>query len=345
MVEKKRSVGILVVVSILLCGWWVWSPQIYAKAQEVTVTTDKAEYEQGETVEITVRNSLNKSIWYVKETCPSSCCNLFRWENNEWRNLGDPMPCIYVALPPKGGPHFSQPAELKPEGSISKQWDMTIGGKLAESVKYRFSFYYGLTKDSYTEKTIYSNGFAIKENKEAAVIITTDKTEYVQGEEVKAELNFEGVIYEWGEYGWSIQKWEDNSWKDIFIRRGCHSYPDCKNADFEEIKECLGYKLCERAMWYKIEKVGKDSWRAKWTWNQTKGIDKSYKCREVEYEWFGGERVPVYGGIVEEKCMAFETVPPGKYKIRFEYATAINLNDLFSREVDIEYAEKEIIIK
>jgi len=34
------------------------------KQEQVTITTDKTEYEQGETVEITVRNNLVESIWY-----------------------------------------------------------------------------------------------------------------------------------------------------------------------------------------------------------------------------------------------------------------------------------------
>lgn len=160
----KILMRILVIGIILIDGWWIWSPQIYAEAQEVTITTNKTEYGQGETIKITVRNALDKSIWYLKETCPSSCCNLFRWENNEWRNLGDPMPCRQVVPPPTGGLHFTQPDELKPEGSISKQWDMTVGGKVAESGKYRYSFFYGLSKDNFTEKIIYSNEFTIKDN-------------------------------------------------------------------------------------------------------------------------------------------------------------------------------------
>ena len=34
------------------------------------------------------------------------------------------------------------------------------------------------------------------------VIIITDKTEYEQGEEINATLNYEGEIYQWGNCGW-----------------------------------------------------------------------------------------------------------------------------------------------
>lgn len=128
---------------------------------DVSVVTDKTEYEQGETIKITIKNDLNKSIWYVKKLCPPSCCNLYKWENNEWKNLGDPMPCVQLTPPPSGKSYHFEADELKPEENITKQWNMKIATSFAESGKYRFSFYYGLSKESYTEKTIYSNEFRI----------------------------------------------------------------------------------------------------------------------------------------------------------------------------------------
>lgn len=128
---------------------------------EITIYTDKTIYKKGEIVKINVENRLDKSIWYIKDACPPSCCNLFKWENTEWKNLGDPMSCIQVAQPP--GKTFPIEAnELKSMGSISKQWHMTVGREFAESGKYRFSFYYGSSRDDYTSKTIYSNEFSIK---------------------------------------------------------------------------------------------------------------------------------------------------------------------------------------
>jgi len=131
--------------------------------QEVTIATDKTEYEQGEIIKITVNNTSDKPIWYIKETCPPSCCNLYRWEENQWKNLNAPMPCNYLIPPPPGKSYSIEPDELKPMGSISKQWDMMLEGKISESGKYRFSFYYGSSKDNYTEKTVYSNEFTIRE--------------------------------------------------------------------------------------------------------------------------------------------------------------------------------------
>ena len=43
--------------------------------REITITTDKIEYEQGETLEITVKNSLNKHVLFRGLGCP--CVNSF----------------------------------------------------------------------------------------------------------------------------------------------------------------------------------------------------------------------------------------------------------------------------
>jgi len=174
------------------------------------------------------------------------------------------------------------------------------------------------------------------------VIINTDKTEYKQGEEIKVELNFEGSIYEWGETGYSIQRWEGDSWESIFIGRGCHSLPDCKNANFEDVEECLGYYFCETPIWYILEE---GHWRSNWIWDQKYGEKRQYQCQEVNYQWSGGKRVPVYGEIIDRECMDFKQVPIGKYKIIFRYAKVINLDDPFDREVETQYTEREFFIK
>ena len=51
------------------------------------------------------------------------------------------------------------------------------------------------------------------------VTITTNKTEYERGEDVKAEINFEGTIYVYNMTGWSIQGLGDVSWENIFQQR------------------------------------------------------------------------------------------------------------------------------
>jgi hypothetical protein len=179
-----------------------------------------------------------------------------------------------------------------------------------------------------------------------SVQIISDKQEYKIGEEINLELNFNEVIYEWGEFGWVIQRWEDNSWKDVFIKSNTSYLPKCSDMDSEEIKECLSYIQREMPIWYKIEKGVVGDWRTKFTWNQTEWFEVTYTCRDVKYEWAGGKRKPVVGEIIEGKCISFEPIPAGRYKIRFEYASKINNEDASQRnEVDISHVEKEVLIK
>jgi len=136
-----------------------------APEKEVVITTNKTEYEQGETVEITISNGLEQPIWYVGESPYPSCCTLFKWEENKWVNLGVPFNVKQVVPPASySGPSPIDAEELKPGESIHKEWNMKMGEwseRFLEKGKYRFGFYYGLSKKNYTE-IIYSNEFTIK---------------------------------------------------------------------------------------------------------------------------------------------------------------------------------------
>jgi hypothetical protein len=129
---------------------------------ELVITTNQREYKRDEIIIIQIMNLMGNSVWYMKDICPISCCNLYRYDNDKWENIGNPMPCTQLVPPPSGIVSNVKPAELKPKESISIQWNMKMGRKSVENGKYRFSFYYGLAEDSYTEKTICSNEFLIK---------------------------------------------------------------------------------------------------------------------------------------------------------------------------------------
>lgn len=163
---------LFLIAGIFAYQWWrvkgEWGKRIET-TEGVTIATDKTEYGQGEVVEIIVRNGLDKPIWYIKEVCLPSCCNLYKWEDSEWKSLGNPMPCTQLTAPLRCIQSPEEPCiievtpnELKPGESTRKQWGMMIWGELAESGKYQLSFYYGLSKKNYTEKTVYSNEFIIK---------------------------------------------------------------------------------------------------------------------------------------------------------------------------------------
>jgi len=133
--------------------------KVCPQKQKVTITTDKREYEQGEVIEIGVRNDLNKSIFYERSVgCGLSFWQMQKREDNNWRNITlDPV-CLWRTA-------GSLITELKPNEEITNTWDLTTGipGGFIGAGTYRFSFDYGFTQDSWNEKIIYSNEFTIKE--------------------------------------------------------------------------------------------------------------------------------------------------------------------------------------
>ncbi len=173
------------------------------------------------------------------------------------------------------------------------------------------------------------------------VTITTDKTEYEQGEEINARLSYEDTIYAWDKYAWSIQTRENDSWITI-LRRGepylfCSNIPECEDVDLSKIEECTSLVLCEVPCWYQVQST------PKLTWDQTyKLYEKTFQCKFIQ-------RLPdgrvTSEEVVSRTCAVFEQVPPGKYKTGFEYTLAPDPNDQCSRDIDIKYTENEIIIK
>ncbi len=178
------------------------------------------------------------------------------------------------------------------------------------------------------------------------VTITIDKTEYEQGEEINATLNYEGEIYQWGNSGWSIQNLKDGSWVtiqkrgDLYFR--CANIPECKDVNLDGIEECPPLVLCERPSWYKLQEMPKDVLR--FTWDQSYKIEeKIFQCNFTQYSPHG---TVTSSEIEKRSCAIFGQVLPGKYKIRFEYTLAIDLNDTSNRNnIEIKYAEREFVIQ
>jgi hypothetical protein len=152
-------------------------------SKDVIITTDKTEYERGETIKITVRNGLNKSIWYIDGPIPPlAFWNLERFVSNTWKDIGyeysDQLPVIEEGREVCRIFLFEvlDLAELKPNSEISHEWNQKIclfdrepfEPKLIDKGHYRFTFTYGLGKSSedpqeiVDKRTIYSNEFLIR---------------------------------------------------------------------------------------------------------------------------------------------------------------------------------------
>lgn len=150
-------------------------------SEGVTITTDKVDYEQGETIRITVRNNLDREIWY-SEGCRIDFGVLYRLEDDYWKDVLFSFPLEW-----KGNETCElilcervEPVEIKPNSEISQEWRLekicewplgfVQGGpkpepKMIETGTYKVSFVYGLDKeylDLLDTETIYSKEFTIK---------------------------------------------------------------------------------------------------------------------------------------------------------------------------------------
>ncbi len=114
------------------------------EVEEVTIITDKTEYEQGENVKITVKNNLEEEICYPIYS-GSSCWKLpfgvekFSSIENKWTDIpigkhiaGELIPCLQ---------HMSMPSSKCSKGSINFLWDQNQKSKgIVSSGKYRIVF-------------------------------------------------------------------------------------------------------------------------------------------------------------------------------------------------------------
>ncbi len=313
--------------------------------EEVVIKTDKFEYETGEIINITIQNNSGESLWYFSDKY-SNNLRLAGYKDGEWVNI--PM----LPLSPMPPDYVSETSELKmgeifilkylPEEKINKT-SLNYSKYKIGFVYLTFNYTKGKSKNIEAQDVAYSNEFTIKEKtaQNQEIYISTDKSEYELGEEIVAVLNHKGKISQWG-YAWSIQKLENNAWVDI-QRKGdpyflCANIPEYKDVNLEAVEECPSLTLCERASWYQVINTSKLVW------------DQSYKIEEKTFSCDFIERHPRTKDIISSKtenrsCAVFDKAQHGNYKIRFEYTADVDIDDNFSRKVDIKYAEKEFTIK
>ena len=112
--------------------------------RKILVTTNKAEYAQGETVTISVRNDLPRPLWYAQQVdCGLSFWLLERCETDEI--VYYKTPCVWVAPDHRF-------ARLDPGEALQEAWagtyqlleDSGLGEKLAEPGCYRVRFPFSL---------------------------------------------------------------------------------------------------------------------------------------------------------------------------------------------------------
>jgi|GEM_PF-3286677 len=134
-------------------------PEIQSEEQ-VTIATDKTEYEQGEIVKIIVKNNMDKPIWYY-DWCTYKCDDVLCLCGDSFfiEKKGEGKYKAYYSSDSIGVEHMSKLIELKPGSKRIYQLELV---KFSEGT-YRLGMYYGFSKNvSFSEGTIiYSNEFTI----------------------------------------------------------------------------------------------------------------------------------------------------------------------------------------
>lgn len=154
---------------ILMGGWLACDNQIYAETREVTIATDKTEYEQGESVKITLKNNFVQSIFsHIASGTPGVCIEYIERKTpaGDWEKL------FTRCMPPHCIDDTDAPGEIKPGDSGTFEWKplIYINGTQetinADSGTYRLVSLYqirkGLSSEDWEWKAVRSNEFVIR---------------------------------------------------------------------------------------------------------------------------------------------------------------------------------------
>jgi len=170
MMEKKRSVGVIVFLLVASCITSLSLAQtaVLKSKEKATISTDKIEYERGDIITITVRNKSDKPIWYVEFTPDIPFWGIKKFKDDKWQGLFYTEYYGNFRLPvEKDGKEvchikyyerpIGQVAKLEPNSEFSSQWNQKIcpfkmesQGQPFEPVfiekgRYRLVFGYGLS--------------------------------------------------------------------------------------------------------------------------------------------------------------------------------------------------------
>jgi len=165
--QKVKFIGGIIVIIFAIAGWQVW--EVYHPQGKVIISTDKTIYKIGEPIKLTVRNNLNRGIWY----CDSGCSYWWGLEkftqDGRWKNIPVEIPhtsiCFYSP--------YCILLRVEPGSEISYLWDGRFQDPKKRSVvsldpgvyRFNFEYRYGF-RYAYKEKIIYSNVFKIQGRKE-----------------------------------------------------------------------------------------------------------------------------------------------------------------------------------
>ena len=186
-VFQKTILLVGLIFGVVLIGdLWICNKPIFAEDSAVTLSTDKSEYGQGDTVKIIVKNGLDQSIWRFNACGGIPLWGLQKMTDGVWKSLDFCLPlrngkddgvCERVLC------ERTDPKELKQKSEIEDEWRIAFfcdfvnsagflfeepEKKIVEKGRYRLTFSYSVdapAEDPYdlvNQETVYSNEFTIK---------------------------------------------------------------------------------------------------------------------------------------------------------------------------------------
>lgn len=176
---------VVIIVIIFLVGIAVfWQYKKQSPQNMVKVSIDKKEYKEGDKIKVTVENVSDKTVYYLDQW---GFWQLEKYENGVWKEIDRKTPSVLLSgeetcnfdMQPKpiefSIQQLGSSVLLGQEPitiSIGQEWNFrtcamatdALGNpkevaKFVDPGVYRIVFKYGLTKDSYNEKSAYSEEF------------------------------------------------------------------------------------------------------------------------------------------------------------------------------------------
>lgn len=146
------------------------------------LSVDKAEYERGEMVRISLKNNSDKTIFFARKTGCDLLNNIEKETDGVWKNVNSEvslenslseyqLKCFdaisyndfqYSETEPRSAVFR---VELDPGETYEDLWDLTINNKFIGEGKYKIGYSYGFSQDTLSninKYMAYSEGFVIK---------------------------------------------------------------------------------------------------------------------------------------------------------------------------------------
>jgi len=198
--------------------------------KDASLMTSKTEYAKGETVKMTMYNISKNAIWFMEgiSNCNTRPYKIYKLVSGQWSEVSG-YPTICVGQAEEQIPFYTKSF---PGSPVNLQWDQKLWDYPrqtydADEGTYRIIMKYGRSSDGSGQRDLYSNEFMIKE-KQPDVLVSTDKTGYIQGEKVKISVknNLDRSIFYERQIGcglsfWRLESNENGAWQSKEIISTC----------------------------------------------------------------------------------------------------------------------------